>query len=106
MGDRCHQKGWDFTYSTVQCHLKLPVQSKAAGLLKVIKQFFPDLQPEQVLTVGDSPNDESLFDPALFPLSVGVANIRNYCDRLKHQPAYITTASEGLGFCELARLLL
>lgn len=105
MSDRCHQEGWDFTYSTVQCHLKRPEQSKAAGLLQVIEHYFPNLKPEQVLTVGDSPNDESLFDSSLFPLSVGVANIRNYCDRLKHQPTYITTAAEGEGFCELARML-
>lgn len=105
MSDRCHQEGWDFTYSTVQCHLKLPEQSKAAGLVQVINRYFPDLKLEQVLTVGDSPNDETLFDRSLFPLSVGVANIKNYCDRLKHQPTYITTAAEGEGFYELARML-
>ncbi len=106
MRDRCHQEGWDFTYSTVQCHLKLPEQSKAAGLMQVIDRYFPDLQPEQVLTVGDSPNDESLFDRRFFPLSVGVANVRHYCERMAHHPTYITTAPEGKGFCELARILL
>lgn len=105
MSDRCHQEGWGFTYSTVQCHLKRPEQSKAAGLMQVINRYFPNLKPEQVLTVGDSPNDESLFDHRLFPLSVGVANVRRYCDRMAHQPTYITTASEGQGFCELAQLL-
>ncbi len=105
MSDRCHQEGWDFTYSTVQCHLKLPEQNKAAGLVQVINRYFPDLKPEQVLTVGDSPNDETLFDRSLFPLSVGVANIKHYCDRLRHQPTFITTAPEGEGFCELAKIL-
>jgi hypothetical protein len=104
--DRCHQAAWDFTYSTVQCHLKRPDQSKAAGLVQILDRYFPDLKPEQVLTVGDSPNDESLFNPRLFPLSVGVANVRPYCDRMAHQPTYITTASEGKGFCELAQILL
>jgi hypothetical protein len=28
----CENKGWGFTYSTVQCHIKLIQQSKAAGL--------------------------------------------------------------------------
>ncbi len=39
-----------------------------------------DLQcsPEQILTVGDSPNDQTLFDPDRFPLSVGVANMLQY----------------------------
>jgi hydroxymethylpyrimidine pyrophosphatase-like HAD family hydrolase len=105
IGDRCRQAGWDFTYSTVQCHLKLAVQSKAAGLKQVLQSCFPDVRPEQVMTVGDSPNDESLFEPALFPLSVGVANVRQYCDRMIHQPTYITPGFEGQGFCELAQLL-
>lgn len=106
MRDRCHQEGWDFTYSTVQCHLKRSDQNKADGLLQVLDRYFPDLQPEHILTVGDSPNDESLFDPSLFPLSVGVANVRQYCDRMAHQPTYITTAAEGKGFCELTQILL
>lgn len=103
--ESCQQSGWDFTYSSVQCHIKPPLQDKASGLQKVIQQSFPDLTPEQVLTIGDSPNDESLFDSSLFPLSVGVANIRDYGDRLTHLPTFITTAPEGEGFCELAQYL-
>jgi HAD superfamily hydrolase (TIGR01484 family) len=106
MATICQEWGWGFTYSTVQCHLKLPQQNKAAGLLQVLHQHFPSLTPEQVLTVGDSPNDESLFDTNQFPLSVGVANVLNYRTQLTHQPAYVTTKTEGEGFCELAQLLL
>jgi hydroxymethylpyrimidine pyrophosphatase-like HAD family hydrolase len=56
--------------------------------------------------VGDSPNDESLFDTSQFLLSVGVANVQDYRDRLNHYPAYVTTAAAGEGFVELVRLLL
>jgi hydroxymethylpyrimidine pyrophosphatase-like HAD family hydrolase len=59
-----------------------------------------------VVTVGDSPNDESLFDGDRFPLSVGVANIQHYLQQLQHQPRYITQASEVEGFSEFAHGLI
>ena len=102
----CQQTGWGFTYSNVQCHIKPLGQDKAIGLLQVLRDYFPLYTPGEIVTVGDSPNDESLFDELCFPISVGVANVREYAERLQHQPAYVTTASEGQGFCELAQLLL
>jgi len=102
----CEHQGWGFTYSTVQCHLKLPHQDKAPGLQTVLRRYFPELSPEQVLTVGDSPNDQSLFDPAYFPHSVGVANVAHYRHRMTHLPTYLTTEAEAAGFCELAQQLL
>lgn len=101
----CAAQGWGFTYSTVQCHIKPAHQDKATSLLQVLKAYFPYLTTKQVLTVGDSPNDESLFEPSKFPLSVGVANVLHYSSKLKHLPAYVTSAEEGEGFSELARLL-
>lgn len=106
LSDRCQQQGWSFTYSTVQCHIKPLGQDKAPALEWVLQHHFPTLNPTEILTVGDSPNDESLFDSDRFPLSVGVANIRHYLDRLRHQPSYVTQAEEAEGFCELARFLL
>ena len=102
----CQNEGYGFTYSTIQCHIKPTYQDKAHGLQKIIPQYFPNLKPEQILTVGDSPNDESMFNQQEFPLSVGVANVKNYRDRLKYLPAYITSKSEGEGFCELAELII
>lgn len=101
----CQDQGWGFTYSNVQCHIKPIEQDKATGLRQVLGQYFPDYTPQQVVTVGDSPNDESLFDAEQFPLSVGVANIRHYADQLVHQPTYITPDAEGFGFCQLAHWL-
>jgi HAD superfamily hydrolase (TIGR01484 family) len=106
MGKLCQDWGWGFTYSTVQCHIKLIYQEKAIGLLQVLRRYFPSLTPEQVLTVGDSPNDVSLFNASQFPLSVGVANVKDYATQLIHQPAYVTTHPEGEGFWELTQTLL
>jgi len=101
----CSSMGWGFTYSSVQCHIKPASQDKARGLMQVLHDYFPQYAPQQVVTVGDSPNDASLFNPQLFPLSVGVANVLEYASELIYQPAYVTTAVEGEGFCELAQYL-
>lgn len=53
---------------------------------------------------GDSPNDAPMF--AYFPLSVGVANVRNFTGRLSHPPQFVTRAGHGAGFAELAQHLL
>ena len=103
---QCDLMGWSFTYSNVQCHIKPLHQDKATGLMSVLKKYFPELNSQQVLTIGDSPNDEAMFDAYLFPLSVGVANIRHYQDQMVHLPKYLTQASEFAGFSELAKLLL
>ncbi|MFQ4135353.1 HAD family hydrolase [Nodosilinea sp. PGN35] len=106
MAQVCQSLGWGFTYSTVQCHLFTVGQSKAAGLKRVIAGHFAAVAAAEVLTVGDSPNDQSMFDPALFPQSVGVANVVDYWSRLTYRPAYVTQAAEVAGFLELAEFLL
>ena len=105
IASQCEQWGWGFTYSTVQCHIKPLKQDKAQGISKVLKQHFPKVKPAQIVTVGDSPNDASMFDPKLFPNSVGVANIHHYAGELTHQPQYVTQLPEVAGFCELIDLL-
>lgn len=102
---RLQDWGWSFTYSTVQCHIKPAGQDKAIALWQVIHQHYPQLQQQQVMTIGDSPNDQSLFDPQYFSRSVGVANLLVYRDRLLHLPKYLTHKSEGEGFCELVDYL-
>jgi HAD superfamily hydrolase (TIGR01484 family) len=105
IASQCEQWGWGFTYSTVQCHIKPLKQDKAQGILQVLKQHFSPLQTAQILTVGDSPNDASMFDRQLFSNSVGVANIQHYLDKIAHQPQYLTKLSEVAGFCEIVDLL-
>ncbi len=106
MQKACEDNTLGFTYSNVQCHLKIPRQNKAAGLSKVLQQQFGQLSPAQVVTVGDSPNDETLFNAELFPQSVGVANVAHYLPVLAHQPQYITASAEGAGFVELVDRLV
>ena len=98
--------GWGFTYSTVQCHLYKLGQSKAVGLQRLVQRYFAPVTSAEVVTVGDSPNDESMFNPALFPQSVGVANVVDYWSQLTHRPTYVTQAAEVAGFLELADVLM
>ncbi len=59
---------------------------------------------ESFIFVGDSPNDEPMFEA--FSLSVGVANVRKFLPDMLHVPAYITSREGGLGFSEMADILL
>ncbi|MBU7582075.1 MAG: HAD family phosphatase [Nostoc sp. TH1S01] len=106
LGNLCQSMGWGFTYSTVQCHIKPQNQDKAVGLLQVLQAHWPEYSPEKIVTVGDSPNDESLFARHYFPVSVGVANVLKYANQLQYQPTYVTSAAEVAGFCELASYIL
>ncbi|MFS8084935.1 MAG: HAD-IIB family hydrolase [Acidobacteriota bacterium] len=63
-----------------------------------------DARREQFVFVGDSPNDAPMFE--FFPLSVGVANVRDHAGRLEHVPKFVTAAKSGAGFVELAELLI
>ena len=106
MGVICNELGWDFTFSNVQCHITPRGQQKSEGLLRVLRNN-PTLSTplDQSLTIGDSPNDESMFNSKLFPNSVGVANIRKYEHTLKYTPAFLTPSEESAGFLEMARFV-
>jgi hypothetical protein len=54
--------------------------------------------------IGDSPNDAPMF--TFFSHAVGVANVRDFEDRLKIAPTYVTKNKNGAGFAELATFLI
>ncbi len=84
--------------SSVQTHILSPDCSKGRTLQSIVRN-------KKTVTVGDSANDESMFNPELFPLSVGVANIRNYLTSIRYKPRWIMTQEQGNGFIELANLV-
>ena len=53
--------------------------------------------------VGDSTNDQTMFGH--FPVSVGVANLMQFADRLHTWPAYLTLGQRGRGFEEFVEAL-
>jgi HAD superfamily hydrolase (TIGR01484 family) len=92
-----HVNGWFGSYD------------KLSMMRRIAKDLY-DLDLERpahrgrTLYVGDSPNDEPAF--RFFEQAVGVANVRDFTDRLRHPPRYVTKARAGRGFAELARYLL
>lgn len=63
-----------------------------------------DAMRDEFVFAGDSPNDSPMF--GYFPHAVGVANVREFEDRLTARPAYVTPSRCGQGFVELADALI
>ena len=63
-----------------------------------------DDQKDRYLFCGDSPNDEPMF--VYFPKTVGVRNILNFAERMKHLPAFIANREGGEGFAEVVETIL
>ena len=54
---------------------------------------------QQVVYIGDSPNDEPMF--SYFPNAVGVANVQQIGGKMNHYPAWVTQRKGGVGFAEM-----
>jgi len=59
---------------------------------------------ERAIFIGDSPNDEPLFEG--FAHSIAVGSLRRYLDRLEHLPGFLTEAGPGEGFQEAVAEIL
>lgn len=88
--------------SSIHINVWLGVYSKSSAAMDWLNQR--NLSKWQCLFIGDSPNDESMFEH--FPVTVGVANIKRYLADMEHAPTYITGGEGGYGFVDLADLLL
>lgn len=60
--------------------------------------------PAQWLYVGDSTNDQLMFER--MPMSVAVANVARFWDELRVKPTFVTERERGEGFAEVAAALL
>ncbi len=63
-----------------------------------------ELDPDKWAYFGDSANDEPMF--AAFGTSIGVANVRDFLDRMTDHPSWICTGNGGHGFAEGIRHIL
>ena len=93
--------------SSIHVNCWIGSHNKLSTSLTTLEQVFgvsnSNIQNE-VLFIGDSPNDSMMFD--YFSKSVGVANVMDCIDELNQPPKYITSKHSGDGFVELADLLL
>jgi HAD superfamily hydrolase (TIGR01484 family) len=90
-----HVNGWFGEYTKLTT-TKLFLEERCSVTWDEAKKTF--------LFIGDSPNDETMFEA--LNLTVGVANIQGFEDRIKHFPKYITNEKGGLGFAETAKIIL
>jgi HAD superfamily hydrolase (TIGR01484 family) len=100
-------EGMNATVSSIHVNGWFGPHTKLSGATWIVRRLLGrDLDAERAdwLYVGDSTNDEPMF--AAFALSVGVANIVDFADRLRQWPAYVTTFDRGRGFIEVAESLL
>lgn len=88
-----HINGW------IGTHNKWTAAQWASPLLCGV-----EFVPEEWLYVGDSSNDQIMFQH--MPLSVGVANIERFMPQLQHKPTYVTQAERGQGFADVAAAVL
>ena len=106
----------------VECFRRAGAQAKISSIhvngwfgeydkLSMTRNFFAeilgknlDMVRDRILYIGDSPNDCPMF--AFFPHSVGVANILDFKGKLSAEPTWITSKAGGLGFAEMAALIL
>lgn len=90
-----HVNGWFGTYDKL---------TMCKTILQ--KEFGVDLASaqENVCFVGDSPNDEPMFQ--FFANSFAVKNVEKFLADLQHKPAYIANHRGGAGFAEIAARIL
>jgi len=90
-----HVNGWFGAYDKLAMTRTLLAEAFGIDL---------DRDRNRFVFAGDSPNDAPMF--AFFPLAVGVANVREFADRIATMPAYVTPGEAGAGFAELVAFLL
>jgi HAD superfamily hydrolase (TIGR01484 family) len=93
--------------SSVHAHAALGDCNKARGVVHACRvELGKDLEAERErwLFVGDSGNDAAAFTH--FPISAGVANVREHLAKLPTPPRFVSTADRGRGFAEIADVVL
>ena len=106
--DLCEAQGAAAKVSSIHVNTWFGQYSKSDGLKGAVAELKAhrglDLKMNEIVFLGDSPNDEPLF--AATEKSIGVANLKRSLHRLKKFPSAITLAESGEGFSEAVTHLL
>ncbi len=98
-------QGLTASVSSIHINGWIGAHHKFSGACWAVRQVLGgELRPAEWLYVGDSSNDQVMFER--LPLSVGVANIARFVPLLTHLPTYVTRAERGAGFAEVAKKIL
>ena len=99
--------GMNATVSSIHINGWFGTHTKLSGARWMVQRLYGralDAELARWVYVGDSTNDQLMF--AHFPLSVGVANLRQFEAQLEVWPRFITQCERGRGFAEVADALL
>lgn len=91
-----HINGWYGEFNKLKMALKFLKNEYSLTSSKEIQ--------ETCAFIGDSPNDEPMF--AYFKNSIAVSNIKEFLNQIKNHPSYISKKKGGLGFSEIAKVLI
>lgn len=101
-------EGMNATVSSIHINGWFGDHTKLTGADWMLRRLFgralDDAEAARWVYVGDSTNDQLMF--GRFPLSVGVANLREFADDLHTWPRYLTQGERGAGFAEVAHRLV
>ena len=99
------EHGLNATVSSIHINGWIGAHDKFSGARWAAREILGiELDPPHWLYVGDSTNDQLMFEH--FALSIGVANIRRFLPQLTVPPAYLCRQERGTGFAEVADTLL
>lgn len=90
-----HVNGWFGEYNKL---------TQSLNLLKTEFGITAELAKKKCAFVGDSPNDEPMWE--YFPNSLSVANINEFLDDLKAKPNFVATHAGGKGFAQIAKKII
>jgi HAD superfamily hydrolase (TIGR01484 family) len=90
-----HVNGWFGRYDKLSMVRRLLAEAFGIDI---------DASREEIVFVGDSPNDGPMF--GFFPNAVGVANVLDFAESLRHKPRWVAGRRGAAGFAELAGALL
>jgi hypothetical protein len=101
------EEGVSFKVSSIHVNFWLGRFDKLSGVRLYLSReagiSLEEADP-RCLFIGDSPNDEPLFEG--FTHTIAVGNIRRFLDRLSHKPELIAEGESAAGFCEAAVAIL
>ena len=101
------QNGAIAKISSIHVNCWIGEHNKLTTSLKILKENFglddTEIQ-NNVIFIGDSPNDSLMF--GFFKNSVGVANVADLLDSIENAPKFITSNFSGDGFVELANFII
>lgn len=101
------EEGGTYKISDIHINCWYGSFNKINGVKEFIQKVYHtdfSLMIKNATYIGDSPNDEPIF--RVFPVTIAVANLKNFIDEISYFPNYITHEESAYGFSEAVKVIL